>query len=245
MGFSRGFGTRDTPRTFAACQKLWDARHSKKKEYVTLGANTKLTFDERKGVFHALFHGSAIVTYHPDYKVIDACGHSESPTTQDRISRLANVHMHNNASLGFHQAVRVNGWPYFAGMRVDNLGIVFDEDRKPDFKTRPIREWTNRYATLWKRIYKYLLARWELGEFEVEDYTHTWTLNRCQQALLEVEEFIAGGGTYLEYEVVMDLLFGGSRPLGADLKGVLDYRKKELRDWWLKRNDGYETIEVQ
>lgn len=247
MAFSnRGFGTRDTPRTYAACLWLWENRRSKRHEYITLGYNTRLFRDEAKGTFYATFRYHTIVTYYPDYKVIDACGFSGSPTTQGRISALANVRIYSDASLGFNERVRVNGNPYFAGMRIDNFGAVFEEDRRPDFKTRAKRDVTLRYATLWKRLHRVLLGRWEIGEFKREDYARSWSEDRSQQALLGCEEVFRLGNTFIPHEVAMDLLWGGTTTApSADLHATLKHRKESLRNWWLLRNDGYETIEVK
>ena len=243
MGFASR-GRTPLPRTFEACQKLWDDRRSKAKDYVTLASNTLLHFSEYSGVFYATFHGNAIVTYYPGYKTIDACGYASSPTTQDRLTRLTGACVHSNSRLGFDQPVRVGDYPYFAGMRIDNFGHVVEEDRKPDFKTRPIREWSLRYATLWKRIYKVLLARWELGEFSGERVT-SWSLNHCQQALLDIEAIFANGNTFIPRETAINLIWGGTNTISPDLKPFLDHRKDSLRDWWLRRNDAYETIEVK
>lgn len=197
MGFSNR-GWKPLPRTYAACQTLWadKQRSVTRNGYITLANNTRLRRSDDGEFFVATFHGNTIVRYYPDHKVIDACGFSTSPTTQDRLQRLTGARMYSDARLGYQQKVRVNGYPYFASMRIDNLGNLFEEDRRPDFKTRAKRDVTLRYTTLWKWLHKVLLGRWEIGEFKREGYTRSWSDNRAQQAILECEDILRLGGTF-------------------------------------------------
>lgn len=246
MGFANR-GWKPLPRTYAACQQLWEekARSVARYGYVTLADNTLLRRGKDGEYFYVTFHGNRIVVYYPEVKVIDACGFENTPTTQDRIQRLTGVQMHSNARLGYAQNVRVDGWPYFPGMRIDNFGNVLKEDQRSDFRTVPKKAVTLRYTTLWKRLYKVLLGRWEVGEFKQENYTRSWNENRAQQALLECEDVFRCDATFIPHEVAMDLLFGGNNTLGKELADHLKHRKAQLRDWWFYRNDGFETIEVK
>lgn len=247
MGFPRGFGTRDTPRTFAACKKMWDNASPRKlaKGYLKLGDNTELHYAdyETGGFFYATFHNSTIVKYYPEYKVIDACRHSTSPTTQQRIAALAGVHMHSNSALGYEQGVRVGGYPYFAGMRIDNYGKVFPEDQKADYKTVTKKEVTQRYTNLFRKLEKATIGRWELGEWpdgmplpEGSPFA----------ALMLIEEQFAKGDMFVPHDVFAIAI----RPAAAlhkanDLRAVLKHIKETYRADYVRRNDGYETLEVR
>src|SRR5574343_1574983 len=101
--FSRGFGSRDTPRTFAACERVWNDKAVAVKRHgrVKLGENTYLYKGGDR--YYATFHGSTIVRYCPEYKTIHGCGWEGSPTTQMRIAALAGVSMHSNSRLGYNE----------------------------------------------------------------------------------------------------------------------------------------------
>lgn len=241
-------GYKPLPTTFAACLKLWGERRSKRFDYITLLDNTLLFLDEGRGVFYVAFHGNVIVTFHPEFKVIDACGYSESPTTQDRITRLTGVLMRNDRKLGFDQYVRVGGYPYFAGMRINNHRQVLEEDRKPDYKTRPKREYTLRYATLWRRIFKVLVARWEIGEFkEYRTRVVNHTYDEGLVPFLACEKLLSATPmeTNLPHDLAMALLSWRGAPETGDLATLLTARKALVRPLWLAHHDAYEIIEVK
>lgn len=243
MGFSRGFGSSSTPTTFNACQRLWLQALARKlaKGYLTLGHNTDL-YKGGEDYFYVKFHHNVIVTYYPDHKVIHACGYSESPTTQDRISRLTGVYMGNNSSLGFNERVRVNGWPYFDGMRIDNHGRVLEEDRRPDYETRPKKNVVQAYTNLFRRIEKLCLGRYELGEFRsTEPYNPTVSQ---REALPLIENLIAEGETFIPHSLMRALLpFHQTTDIA--FRDHLKRVKKACRDSHYKAHDGYETIEVK
>jgi hypothetical protein len=89
--FSRGFGSRDTPRTFAACERVWNDKAVAVKRYgkVKLGEQTYLYKDDGR--------------YYPEYKTIHGCGWEGSPTTQGRIAALREGlrHQYYSANNGF------------------------------------------------------------------------------------------------------------------------------------------------
>lgn len=243
MGFSRGFGSSSTPTTFNACQRLWLQASARKlaKGYLTLGHNTDL-YKGGEDCFYVKFHLNTIVTYYPDHKVIHARGYSESPTTQDRISRLAGVHMRNNSSLGFNERVRVNGWPYFDGMRIDNYGHVFEEDQRSDFITRPKKEVVQRYTNLFRKIEKLCIGRYELGEFRsTEPYNPTVSQ---REALPLIETLIAEGETFIPFRLMCAIL-PFHQTTDTPFRDHLKVVKENCRDSYYKANDGYETIEVK
>ena len=243
MGFSRGFGSSSTPTTFNACQRLWLQASARKlaKGYLTLGANTDL-YKSGEDCFYVKFHNHAIVIYYPDYKVISACGYSSSPTTQARISRLADVWMGSDSSLGFDENVRVNGYPYFDGMKIDNYGNVMPESRLPDYKTRPKKAVVQAYTNLFRRIEKLCLGRYELGEFATtEPYDPTVTR---WESLILIENLIAEGETFIPHSLMRALL-PFHQTTDIDFRNHLKVVKESCRDSYYKAHDGYETIEVK
>lgn len=247
MGFSRGFGTRDTPCTFAACKKMWDEASTRKlaKGYLKLGDNTELHYSGYDGgFFYATFHNSTIVKYYPEYKVIDGCGYEDSPTTQQRISALTGCWMGNDSSLGFEQRVRVSGYPYFDGMRIDNYGKVLEADQRPDYKTVTKKEVTQAYTNLFRKLERVTIGRWELGEWpdgmplpEGSPFA----------ALMLIEEQFAKGDMFVQHDVFAIAI----RPVvvvlhkANDLRAVLKHIKETYRADYVRRNDGYETLEVK
>ena len=243
MGFSRGFGSSSTPTTFNACQRLWLQASARKlaKGYLTLGHNTDL-YKDGDGCFYVMFHHREIVWYYPNHKVIDARGYSESPATQDRISRLAGVHMHSNSSLGYDERVRVNGYPYHPGMKIDNSGNVLEEDRRPDYKTRPKKAVVQAYTNLFRRIEELCIGRYELGEFMATE-PYNPTITRCE-ALPLIENLIAEGETFIPFHLMRALL-PYHTTTDTPFRDMLKIVKENCRDSYYKAHDGYETIEVK
>lgn len=236
MAFGRKHVT--LPRTKAACQKLWDDATPRKlaKGYLTVAGNTNLYVVGDH--FTLTFHGHDIVKYYDGYKVVDACGHSTSPTTQGRITSATGAYMGSNTSLGFEQSVRIDGYPFFDGIRVDDYGQVLEEDRRPDYKTVNVRAIVNAYTSLFKRIEKLIYGRYELGEWRECPYQSS---SAQWDALMGIEAEIAKGGTFLTSNDVRTLL-GNSQ--NTDLHERLTAVKEDLRGKYYARNNGYERIEV-
>lgn len=236
------------PKTYGDCLMRWErysrtvARHGR----IAVGYNTYLY--RRSDRFVAEFHGHPIVTYHPGYKVIDACGYENSRTTQERLYALTGARVYSNKALGFHQNIRVNGYPYFSGMRIDDFGHVFEEDRKPDTKTVPVHAVAMQYAKLWRNVYKHLLARWELGEFQLAEAPSGKGYGLgMSSALVKIEQALqAEGVVFLPHDAVAELLYGDTTPEPPiQLKTLLDIRKAQLKSWWMHDRNGYEDIEVK
>ena len=262
--FSRGFGSRDTPRTFAACERVWNDKAVAVKRYdrVKLGENTYLYRGD--GRYYATFHGNIIVRYYPEYKTIHGCGWEGSPTTQGRIAALTGVSMHSNSRPGYEEPVRVGGHPYFAGMRIDNYGYVFAEDQRPDYKEVVKKAVVHKYATLFRKIGKMTRGRWELGEWKERAHSIRDAGNFKFKALLRIERSIAVGDTFLSTEDVAELfgvyntltshtapiaalrdgLFGVYNPLTSHTALIAALRDG-LRHQYYAANNGFETIEVK
>jgi len=243
--FSRGFGSRGTPRTFAACARIWNDKAIAVKRYgrVKLGEQTYL--HKGDGHYYATFHDSAIVHYYPEYKTIHGCGWEGSPTTQGRIAALTGVSMHSNSRPGYKEPVRVNGYPYFDGMRIDNYGYVLDEDLRPDYKEVVKKEVVRQYAALFRKIEKMTRGRWELGEWEERvRFTHD-TGNFHFRMLLRIESSIAAGGTFLDADDLNGLFGGVPSCLTTSHKECIAALREWLRHQYYSANSGFETIEVK
>lgn len=129
---ARGFNV-TPPTTHAECAALMEGR---KRRAMTIGGNTVLTHHEEGSYYTVSFHGSTIVTYYPTHKVLNLCGYASSSTTRDRASKLTGARIGYNSAAGFEEPCRVDNWPYFPGMRIDNNGGVLLEDCHKDFKQR-------------------------------------------------------------------------------------------------------------
>lgn len=234
--FSRGFTTK-VPRTFAACEQwlIDHAREFKRKGFCTLGYNTEL--HQAEGYFFATFHGNPIVRFYPEYKTIDACGYEGSPTTQGRISALANVHMSSNSRCGFDEHIRVSGYPYRANMRIDNYGNVLD--KHPDTKTVNEKEVVKQYVALWRKIEKTLAGRWAVGEWAKHGGTDMFLSIR---ALMHVEDALDSGETFLPHDDVVQLF--GTYTTKPDLKDAIKAVREILRHDYYRRNGAYITLEI-
>lgn len=227
------------PKTKAACQKLWDEASTRKKAkgYLTVAGNTDLYAVGDH--FTLTFHRHDIVKYYDGYKVVDACGYSGSPTTQGRITSATGAYMASNTSLGYEQSVRINGYPYFDGIRIDNYGHVLEEDRRPDFKEVNKKPVVSAYTTLFRRIEKLIAGRYDLGEWKETPYQST---SAQWDALMHLEGEIAAGESFLSTEQVFILL--GSNTHLRDLHARLSGIKDDLRRQYYTHNDGIERIEV-
>ena len=226
------------PKTKAACQKLWDDATPRKlaKGYLTVAGDTELHIEY--GVFTLKFHGHDIVKYLDGYKTVYGGGYSTSPTTQGRITSATGASMHSNGKLGYEQTVRIGGYPFFDGIRVDDYGQVLEEDRRPDFKQVNVKAVVSAYTTLFKRIEKLIYGRYELGEWADGTYH---SMSAQWDALLNIEDQLATGDAFPDSDDVRTLL---STSVRTDLRERLTAVKEALRDKYYARNNGYERIEV-
>ncbi len=92
-------------------------------------AATRFTRGE-DGVFHLEYHGSRIVTYHPDGTyTLDTCGYA-TKTTKDRINEFSPaVIFHKKGTLylaGEHDGK--DNIEFFDGMRVDDFGFPAEDE---------------------------------------------------------------------------------------------------------------------
>jgi hypothetical protein len=241
--FSSGFGSRETPRTYQACERVWKDKAIAVKRHgrVKLGNETYL--HQGGDRYYVTFHGNTIVRYYPEYKTIHGCGWEGSPTTQMRISALTNVPMRSDSSKGYKEPVRVDGYPYFPGMRIDNYGCVFDEDKRPDYKEVVKKEIVQQYVKLFRKLSKLTLARWELGEWKGRATHSSGTTRHNFNQLLMLEEQINAGETFLDSGALFGLFnsFGAVKHHDDMMKALRD----DVRRWYYAHYDGYKTLEVK
>jgi hypothetical protein len=241
--FSRGFGSRDTPRTFAACARVWNDKAVAVKRYDRVKLGEKTYLYKGDGRYYAAFHDNILVRYYPEYKTIHGCGWEGSPTTRGRIAALTGVSMRRNSRLGYKEPVRVGGHPYFDSMRIDNYGYVFAEDQRPDYKEVVKKAVVQKYANLFRKIGKMTRGRWELGEWKERAHSIRDAGNFEFIALLRIERSIAAGETFLSAEDVAEL-FGVYSTL-TDHTAFIAALRDGLRHQYYCANNGFETIEVK
>lgn len=229
----------DTVRTFAACEKLWNEASNRKKAKgsITLGCNTELwKYNNR---YEVTFHGNAIVEYYPDHIAIFGGGYASSITTQGRIRAFAGVRIGNDSRCGFEDTSRINGYPFFDGIRVDNFGRIFPEDIRPDRKQVVRHEVSLQYTRLWRELKKQIAARYGIGEFDNRTMPTGYARQRAFEQLTEQLE----KGEWLDTAAVTQVL-GPVSFHKCTFDKVIAQARDDLRDWYYRDNDGYEIKEI-
>lgn len=233
--FSNPNGLRNMPKTYSDCEALWTPRRAKK-GYFTLASNTTLTFNERYGRFEVTYWRTQIAHIYPSYTAMFTGGHDSSPTTIGRLNSFTRASIYTDSSLGYQQNLRIDGVPFFDGIRVHPNGRVFDEDRHSDFFTRPKKDVVQSYVKLFNWIKKHLRLRFHLGEFEHDDWDgRTLDLAGLNQMRLGKDEFVP-------HQMVKALFM--ARPTG-EFEECISVAREHYRDAFYKLFDGYETIEVK
>lgn len=235
-------GMRYCPTSYKSCQQLWEKKaHSVSRiGHVTLGNATTLQYDPAEPCFTVRFYSHVIVTFHPSHAVITMGRYCGSSTTRARVWNLTGASVHSNSKLGYEQSIRIGAYPYFEGIRVDHQGVVLEEDRRPDYKTRFVMSVVHQYTALFRRIERLCEARYNLGEFRYAEWSAMSTL----AALLSIEKRIRQGETFLPRDEVCALL--SACPSSYDtfhehLLGV----KASLRGHYYYANGGSERVEVK
>lgn len=237
--FGNAYYRGTTVKTFAACEKLWNESSNRKKAKgsITVGHNTELwRYTDR---YEITFHGNTIVTYYPEYRVISGGGYSESITTQGRIRAFTGINVGNNSRCGFNDTIRIDGYPFFSGIRVDNHGNIFPEDIRPDYKEVTVKEVVNQYTRLWKKIEAQIGIRYALGEFD----TPAMPFARHKQYAFDRIEAQVEGGLWTTTEAVTELL-APTLSSRTTVREACKKAKDELRDYYYRTHNGYETKEI-
>jgi hypothetical protein len=220
------------PRTFQACEALWTPR-DEKKGYKTVAPNTELF--RWADHFDLQFHRHDIVKYYPDYLTVETSW-GGSVTTIGRLNAFTRGRFCKNASLGYDEDVRVNGLPFFNGIRLLPNGDVHPEDYRSDFYKRPKKEATKEYVALFAWVKKSLRLRFELGEFKEGAEFYRPHLARDLMALKQSGEFIP--------RAIGSQVF--QRGAGIrDFEDHINEARKYCRDNFLKLVDGIETVQVK
>lgn len=233
--FSNPNGLRNMPKTYSDCEALWTPRRAKK-GYFTLASSTTLTFNERYGRFEITYWRTQIARIYPSYTELSTGGYDASPTTIGRINSFTRANIYTDSSLGYKQNLRIDGVPFFDGVRVHPNGKVFSEDVRSDFYTRPKKAVVQSYVRLFNWIKKNLRLRFSLGEFQHADW------DGRMLDLAGLNQMSLGTDAFIPYQTVKALL--AVRHTG-EFEDCINTAREHYRDAFYKLFDGYETIEVK
>lgn len=232
--FSNPNGLRNMPKTYRECEDLWTPRRAKK-GWHTLAGNTTMEFNQHHGRFEITFWRTVIAHIYPTYTAMFTGGHDTSPTTIGRLNSFTRARIYNDSSLGYKQTLRIDGVPFFDGIRVHPNGQVFPEDKRSDFFTRPKKDVVQSYVKFFNWIKKNLRLRFHLGEFKDKDWDRrTLDLAGLNQMRLAKEEFIP-------HQMALALL---SPANSGEFEDHISAAREYYRDEFYTMFDGYETIEV-
>ena len=235
--FSNTNGLRNTPKTYRECEELWTPRRANK-GYCTLAENTTLeyrkAYGDDPGHFAITFYRTVIALIYETHTALFAGGH-DSPTTIGRINSFTRARIGVDSSRGYEQNLRINGLPFFDGIRVLPNGQVFPEDVRSDFYTRPKKQVVQDYIKFFNWIKKNLRLRYQLGEFKSGDWDgRTLDLAGLNQMRLRGEDFIP-------HDMATALLMGY---VTGEFEASIAYARDRYRAAFYTMFDGYERIEV-
>ena len=227
------------PKDFAAWTD-WFSRQSaitRNKASKKLGRNDEIFRSESAFLFE--FHGNRIAEYTPEYTRLYTRGWSESPSTVSRLNDMTHARIYR---LGCrdprHTKLRVNGLPFFEGIRILPDGSVHPEDVRPDVVTRKRPEVVQAYTRLFRQIKSSLRTRWEIGEFEgIAHY-----MCPDYRTLCRVIALFAEGKTFIPHEWVSSLL---AIRQGCSFDENVDAVRDALRRDYLRNNNGFYDEEIQ
>ena len=191
------------------------------------------------GEFVFEFHGHRIAWYTPEYTRLYTRGWSGSRSTVTRLNDLTRARLYRlGCQAPCHTKLRVNGLPFFEGIRVLPNGSVHPEDVRPDMVTRKRSEVVQAYMRLFRQIKSSLRTRWELGEFnDVPRY-----MCPDYRTLCRVIALFAEGKTFIPHEWVSSLL---ATRHGWSFDENVNYVRETLRHGYLINNNGLYDEEIQ
>ena len=228
------------------------ARKAKRNNY------KKLTHDvylyERGGLtpyYSVRLFSTDIVDIYPDHQVLHAGGWHTMRTCKE---------MNEWSTLGWGAtlvkgSIRINApyaprgsLPFHNGMRIDNSGRVFMEDRLPDEieKTKPevVREWKKLTMPLTRNV----RSRCAIGEFNDVIGEQKVYGRRDREAIAVLEDM---DPEYPDHAQVRDLMMLVDQRSGKRFERTLrtpiqrwEASLSMLRPSYYQQNDGYMTIEV-
>lgn len=182
-------------------------RKAKRNEYMCLDSTIKqgarLYRDGDK--FVVALKGNPIVAIYPDhYELLEAIAWLDTQSTQLTVNRI--VHCLNFVrSKGYRQYIRVNGYPFFPGIRLTTAGKVFPEDIRSDERRLPDPEVAKQYTITWRRISKQLYGRFMLGEFTDPEVLGIWRRAPVSKLLAWFQEVKAGMDANPEYYISKEM----------------------------------------
>ena len=202
-----------------------------------LGRNDEIIRFGSEFVFE--FHGHGIAEYTPEYTRLYTLGWGSSPSTRVRLNDLTRARIY---WLGCrdprHTKLRINGLPFFEGIRVMPNGSVHPEDVRPDVVTKKRPEVVQAYALLFRRIKSSLRTRWEIGEFDgIAHY-----MRPDYRTLCRVSALFAEGKTFIPHGWVESLL---AIRQGCSFDENVNAARDALRNEYLRSNNGFYDEEIQ
>lgn len=202
-----------------------------------LGRNEKIFRSESAFLFE--YHGNRIAEYTPEYTRLYTRGRGSSPPTRIRLNDLTRARIHwLGCQDSRHAKLRVNGLPFFEGIRIMPAGSVHPEDVRPDVVTRKRPEVERAYTRLFRQIKSSLRTRWEIGEFDgLAHYMYPDYPTLCRVIALFAE-----GKTFIPHEWVPSLL---AIRQGCSFDEVVNAARDALRDKYLRNNNGSYDEEIQ
>ena len=202
-----------------------------------LGCNDKIL--RRDGEFVFEFHGHGIARYTPEHTRLYTHGWGSSQSTRVRLNNLTRAGIYRLGCLDpRHTKLRVNGLPFFEGIRILPNGNIHPEDVRPDVVTKKRPEVVKAYMRLFRQIKNSLRTRQEIGEFN--DAAHYRYPD--YHTLRRVIALYAEGKTFIPHEWVPSLL---AIRQGCSFDENVNAARDALRNEYLRNNSGFYDEEVQ
>lgn len=169
-----------------------------------LGRNARL--HAHKDYFSVVLYSTEIVRIYKDHYAI-SMGRWETRTTADAIEAVTGARISMQTVPCRESNVRVNGYPYFPGIRVSPAGAVLPEDRRPDVFSRVTSEGAKEYTALFRWLRKVLEVRGAMGEFGNLPPTPPGRSHRIRLSLLvELHRLWQAGEEYIPPEAARELV---------------------------------------
>lgn len=202
-----------------------------------LGRNDEIL--RRDGEFVFEFHGHGIARYTPEYTRLYTCGWCSAQSTVTRLNDLTWARIYRLGSRDLrHTKLRINGLPFFEGIRVLPNGSVHPEDVRPDVVTKKRPEVVQAYTRLFRQIKHSLRTRWEIGEFA--GIAHSTFPD--YRTLCRVIALFAEGKAFIPHECVKSLL---AIRQGRSFDENVNAARDALRNEYLRNNTGFYDEEIQ
>ncbi len=232
----------DIPKTFTEWTD-WFSRQSaitRSKGSKKFGRNDEISTLGNEFVYE--FYGHRIARYTPEYTRLYTCGHASSTSTVIRLNDLTYASIYRFGSRNpLHTKLRINGLPFFEGIRVMPDGSVHPEDVRQDVVTSKRHEVVKAYTRLFRQIKDSLRTRWEIGEFD-EVYALDYLPPYDYMALERVVALFAEGKSFIHHEWVLPLL--AIHQVGS-FDEVINAVRERFRNEYLRNNNGFYDEEIK